>query len=75
MTFILYSLPFGYLAIQVACFNAILDCIGNTKGRSLDLHIVESTPCIQTGKKMRFLDLGSDVHVTFYIFICFHLEA
>ena len=34
----------GYLAIQVACFNAILDCFANMIGRLLDLQIVGSTP-------------------------------
>ena len=52
----------GYLAIQVACFNAILDFIANMIGRLLDLHIVESTP---SRRMTRFLDLRSDVHVTF----------
>ena len=35
----------GHLAIQVACFNALLDCFANMIVRLLDLHIVESTPC------------------------------
>ena len=50
----------GYLAIQVACFKAILDCIANMIGDLLDLLIVESTPGNQAG-----IDLRSDVHVTF----------
>ena len=50
----------GYLAIQVACFNAILDCIANMIGHLLDLLIVESTPGNHAG-----IDLRSDVHVTF----------
>ena len=33
-----------YLAIQVACFDAIFDCITNMIGRSFNLHIVKSTP-------------------------------
>ena len=45
----------GYLAIQVACYNAILACIANMIGRLLDLHIVESTPCNQAGKRQGFL--------------------
>ena len=44
-----------YLAIQIACFNAILDCIGNMIGRLLDLHIVESTSCNQADKRRGFL--------------------
>ena len=63
----------GYLAIQVACLNAILDCIANMIGRLFDLHIVKSTPCNQAGKIRGFLDLRSDVRVTFYVFICFNL--
>ena len=62
-----------YLAIQIACFNAILECIANMIGRLLDFHIVESTPCNQVGKRRVFFDIRSDVHVTFYVFICFHL--
>ena len=52
----------GYLAIQVACFKAILDCIANLIGRLLDLLFVESTPSSQAG-----IDLRSDVHFTFYV--------
>ena len=33
-----------YLEIQIACFDAIFDCISNMIGRLLDLHIVKSTP-------------------------------
>ena len=56
-----------YLAIQVACFNAMLDCIANMIGRLLDLHIVESTPCNQAGKRRGFLifDLTFRSHFTF----------
>ena len=61
-----------YLAIQVACFDAIFDCITNMIGCLFNLHIVESTPNIE---KTGFLDLYSDVNVTFYVFICFHLVA
>ena len=64
-----------YLAIQVACFDAAFDCITNMIGRLLDLHIVKSTPIYQTFEKTGFLDLYSDVNVTFYVFICFHLVA
>ena len=44
-------------------------------GRLCNLHIVKSTPNNQTWKKTRFLDLYSDVNVTFYVFICLHLVA
>ena len=64
-----------YLAIQVACFDEIFDCITNLIGRLFNLQIVKSTPYNQTWKKMEFLDLYSDVNVTFYVFICFHLVA
>ena len=64
-----------YLAIQVACFDAIFDCITNMFGRLFNLHIVKSTPNNQTLKKTGFVDLYSDVYVTFYVFICFHLVA
>ena len=37
-----------YLAIQVACLDAIFDCITNMIGRLFDLHIVKSTPNNQT---------------------------
>ena len=57
----------GYLAIQVACFNAILDCISNMIERLLDLHIVESTSCYQAGKRPGFLifDLAFTSKFTF----------
>ena len=64
-----------YLAIQVACFDAIFDCITNMIGRLFNLHIVKSTPNNPNMKKTGFLDLYSDVNVTFYVFICFHLVA
>ena len=44
-----------YLAIQVACFDAIFDCITNTIGRLLNLHIVKSTPNNRTWKRRGFL--------------------
>ena len=62
----------GYLAIQVACFNAIFDCSANMIGRLLDLHIVKSTPCNQAGKRRGFLifALTFTSHFTFsYVFI------
>ena len=64
-----------YLAIQVACFDAIFDCFTNVIGRLFNLHIVKSTPNNQTWKRRGFLDLYSDVNVIFYVFICFHLVA
>ena len=62
-----------YLAIQVACFDAIFDCITNLIGRLFNLQIVKSTPNNQTWKRRGGLDLYSDV--TFYVFICFRLVA
>ena len=44
-----------YLAIQVACFSAIFDCITNMIGRLFNLHIVKSTSNNQTWKKRGFL--------------------
>ena len=38
----------GHLAIQVACFIAIFDCITNTIGSLFNLHNVKSTPNNQT---------------------------
>ena len=64
-----------YLAIQVACFDAIFDCITKIIGRLFNLHIVKSTPNNQTWKNRGFIDLYSDVNVIFYVFICFHLVA
>ena len=61
-----------YLAIQVACFDAIFDYIANMIGRLFNLHIVKSTPNNQTWKRRGFLDLSSDVNVHFtfsYVFI------
>ena len=43
-----------YLAIQVACFGAIFDCITNMIGRLFNLHIVKSTPNNQTWKRRVF---------------------
>ena len=64
-----------YLANQVACFDAIFDCITNMIGHVFDLHIVKSTPNNQMWKRRAYLDLYFDVNVTFYVFICFHLVA
>ena len=50
-----------YIAIQVACFDAILDCITNMIGCLLNLHIVKSTPNNRNMEMMGFLDLYSDV--------------
>ena len=61
-----------YLAIQVARFDAIFDCITNMIGRLFNLHFVKSTPNNQTWKRRGFLDHYSDVNVHFtfsYVFI------
>ena len=61
-----------YLAIQVACFDAIFDCITNMIGRLLDQHIVKSTPNNQTWERRGFLIFIMTVtsHFTFsYVFI------
>ena len=44
-----------HLAIQIACFDAIFDCITNMIGRLLHLHIVKSTPNNQAWKIRGFL--------------------
>ena len=64
-----------YVAIQVACFDVIFDCITNMTGRLFNLHIVKSSTNNQTWKRRGFLDLYFGVFVTFYVFICFHLVA
>ena len=64
-----------YLDIQVACFDAIFDCITKLIGRLFNMHIVKSTPNNQTWKRRVFFYLYSDVNVTFNIIICFHLVA
>ena len=46
-----------YLDIQVACFDAIFDCITNMIGCLFNLHIVKSTPNNQTWKRQGFLIL------------------
>ena len=46
-----------YISIQVACFDAIFDCIANMIGRLFILHIVKSTPINQTWKRRGFLIL------------------
>ena len=46
-----------YLAIQVACFDAIFDCIMNMIGCLFNLHIVKSTSNNQTWKNRGFLSL------------------
>ena len=61
-----------YFAIQVACFDAIFDCITNMSGRLFNLHIVKSTPNNQTWKRRGFLIfiLMLTSHFTFsYVFI------
>ena len=72
VTFIVYSLPLCIYSIQVACFDAVFDCITNMIGRLFNLHIVKSTPNNQTWKRRDFsifiLQLTS--HSTFsYVFI------
>ena len=56
-----------YLAIQVACFDAIFDCITSMIGRIFNLHIVKSTPNNQTWKNRGFLIfiLTLTSHLTF----------
>ena len=61
-----------YLAIQVACFDAIFDCITNMIGRLFNLHIVKSTPNNQTWKRrgLLIIILTLTSHFTFsYVFI------
>ena len=64
-----------YLAIQVACFDVIFDCISIMIERLFNLHIVKSAQNNQNMEKTGFLDLYSDINVTFYVFIYFHLVA
>ena len=59
------------LAIQVACFDAIFDCITNMIGRLFNLHIVESTPNNQTWKRRGFLIFIVTLTTYFYVFIFF----
>ena len=58
-----------YLVIQVACFDAIFDCITNMIGRLFNLHIIKSTANNQTWKRQGFLIfiLTLTSH-TFYMF-------
>ena len=61
-----------YLAIQVACFDAIFDYITNMTGRLFNLHIVKSTQNNQAWKRRVFLIfiLTLTSHFTFsYVFI------
>ena len=44
-----------YIVIQVACFDAIFDCITNMTERLFNLHIVKLTPNYQTWKRRGFL--------------------
>ena len=64
-----------YLDIKVACFDAMFECITDMIGRLFNLHIVKSTPNKPNMEKTGLLDLYSDVNVTFYVIICFHLVA
>ena len=56
-----------FLVIQVACFDAIFDCITNMIGRLFYLHIVKSTPNNQTWKRWDFFTfiLSLTSHFTF----------
>ena len=56
-----------YLAIQVACFDAIFDYITNMIGHLFYLHIVKSTPNNQAWKRRGFLIfiLALMSHLTF----------
>ena len=61
-----------HLAIQVAWFDALFDCITNWIGRLFNLQIVKSTPNNQTWKRRGFLIfiLTLTSHFTFsYVFI------
>ena len=62
-----------YLAIQVAYYDAIFDCITNVIGRLFNLHIVKSTPNNQTWKRRGFLIFILTLTSHFTFFICFHL--
>ena len=43
-----------YIAIQVACFDAVFDCITNMIGCLFNLHIVKSTSNNQTCERRSF---------------------
>ena len=64
-----------YLVTHVACFDAIFDCISNMIGRLFLFAYCQVDANYPSMEKTGFLDLHSDVHVTFYVFICFHLVA
>ena len=59
-----------YLTIQVACFDAIFDCITNMIESLFNLHNVKSTPNNQTWKRRGFLIfiLTLTSHFTFSFF-------
>ena len=60
-----------YLAIQVACFDAIFDCITNMIESLFNLHIIKSTANNQTWNRRGFLIfiLTLTSHFTFsYVF-------
>ena len=63
-----------YLDIQVACFDAIFDCITNMTGRLFNLHIVKSTPNNQTWKR-RFFFIFILTLTSHFTFSCFHIVA
>ena len=67
----------GYLAIQIACFNTIFDCIANMIGSFPNLHFIESTPCNQAGKRRDFLifDLTVTSHFTFSYMFSFKRQS
>ena len=58
-----------HLAIQVACFDAIFDCITNMIGRLFNLHVVKSTPNNQTWERRGFLIFI----LTLYHILRFHM--
>ena len=65
-----------WLYITEGGFDAIFDWYLSMLGRLFYLHIVKSTPCTNHAKN-GFLDLHTDVNVTFYVFYVgfFHIVA
>ena len=61
-----------YLAIQVACFDAIFDCITSMIGGLFNLHIVKSTPNNQKWKNRGFV--GSNNFSAQFIKIISHYK-
>ena len=64
-----------YICIPVDGFDAIFDWYFNMLGSFFYLHIVKSTSCNRIMQKIWCLDIHSDVHVTLYVFKCFHRIA